>query len=184
MNLISQFSWAPFYSILPYYSQLKASGNLEKLRHISLNRLNRSLYVFIVGSFAFGMIGEYLFTLIESEVGMIPKTLWMLMMLAWFLERHHAMHAQIYMTTNKVPFYISTTISGMINIALLLYLVPQYGMWAPPISLFISNLLVNNWYSVWKSLRMLGISFSEYFLGSFKYPVAVTIISLALIYYV
>lgn len=184
MNLISQFSWAPFYSRLPLYAQLKASGNHSELMRIGFDKLNKSLYVFIAGALAFGIVGEYLFTFIDSEVGMIPTLLWILMMMVWFLERHHAMHAQIYMTTNKVPFYVSAGLSGIFNIGLLLFLVPQYGMWAPPISLFISNLMVNNWYSVRKSLSIFGMPFGKYFIGSFKYPVGALIISLVLVYYV
>ena len=78
------------------------------------------------------------------------------MSLVWFIDRNDSMHAQIYSTTNKIPFYITISITGIINILLLFLLIEEYGIWSFVISTAIANLVINNWWNVKISIESLN----------------------------
>jgi hypothetical protein len=90
------------------------------------------------------------------------------------------MHAQIYVTTNKIPFYKTAIITGIINICLMYLLVPKIGVWGFPVSLAIANLAINNWWNVKISLESINQKFFPFFKKSVMLPL-IALILLAII---
>ena len=86
------------------------------------------------------------------------------------------MHAQIYVTTNKIPFYKTAIISGIFNVLFIYILLPKIGVWAFPSSLGLSNLIINNWWNVKISLESLNEKFSNYFYKSAFVPLVLLIL--------
>ena len=170
INVISAGSKAPFYSKIPMFTRYRAEGKIEALTQSTKRSMTISLYVFILGIVIVGQFAEPLLALLNTDSTFIPISLWLLMSNVWFLERHHAMHAQTYGTMNHEPFYVPITVGGAINIALVLVLLKPLDAWAFPIAQGISNLMINNWWNVKISLRSLGQPAFAYMKTSFIIP--------------
>jgi hypothetical protein len=89
----------------------------------------------------------------------------MLIALLWFcfLEMHHAQHAQIVLTENRNPFVIPALVSGGSVVGLSLLLTPHLGIWGMLLSFGITQMAFNNWWTVLRGLKGLGISPRTYF---------------------
>jgi hypothetical protein len=180
VTTISQFSQAPFYSKLPVFSGLRVRGKIDELTMKTRGSIFNSLVVFVFGiSFLF-FFGDYLLKFIGSNTKLESPSFIILMGFIWFFERHHAMHAQIYVTTNKIPFYKTAIITGIINICLMYLLVPKIGVWGFPVSLAIANLAINNWWNVKISLESINQKFFPFFKKSVMLPL-IALILLAII---
>lgn len=170
VTTISQFSQAPFYSKLPVFSGLRVRNKIEELTNKTEDAMFKSLMVFVIGVSSLFFLGDYLLLLIGSNTQLESPTFIVLMAFIWFFERHHAMHAQIYSTTNKIPFYKMLIISGIVNICMMYILVPKIGVWGFPVSLAIANMIINNWWNVKISLKSINQKFWIYFLKSAFIP--------------
>jgi O-antigen/teichoic acid export membrane protein len=175
VTTISQFSRAPFYSKTPIFSGLRVRNKISELSSKTMLAISRSLLVFVIGISSLFFFGDYLLKLIGSETVLEAPTLIIFMGFVWFFERHHAMHAQIYSTTNKIPFYKMLIITGLINICLMYILVPLIGVWGFPVSLGLSNLSINNWWNVKISLKSINQNFWNYFSKSALVPLLILI---------
>ena len=71
---------------------------------------------------------------------------------------------------NHEPFYIPMTISGAINIALVLFLLKPLDVWAFPIAHGISNLVINNWWNVKISLQSIDQPVLSFLKATFILP--------------
>lgn len=180
VTTISQFSQAPFYSKLPIFSGLMVSRKLEKLTTTSATAMFKSLSVFTLGMISLIYFGNLALDIIGSNSSLESRPFLILMAFVWFFERHHAMHAQIYVTTNDIPFYKSAIVSGILNISCIYSLVPYIGVWAFPVSLGLSNLAINNWWNVQLSLGALKQNFFPYFRKSALIPLTILIAASAM----
>ena len=135
-----------------------------------------ALLVFLTGAAIIGFGADFILKVIHSNVGFIAPQMWSFMVLIWFLERHHAMHAQIYSTTNHIPFYIPICISGILNLALSILLVEKHGILAFLWAHFISNAMINNWWNVKISLQSIGVRFFTWVKTYLILPVACSIL--------
>jgi hypothetical protein len=170
VTTVAQFSQAPFYSKLPMLSGLRVKNEIEKLSTISANAMKKALTVFVIGMAALIFFGQYGLKFIGANTNLIDSKILILMAFIWFLERHHAMHAQIYVTTNRVPFYKSAIITGLVNVGLIWLLLPKIDVLAFPIAHGISNLIINNWWNVTLSLQSLKAGYVNFFRRSLTVP--------------
>jgi O-antigen/teichoic acid export membrane protein len=154
-------------------SGLRVKNDIEDLRQVSASSMQKALLVFVIGMGGLILFGQWGMQLIGSKASLIDYRILMVMAIVWFLERHHAMHAQIYVTTNKIPFYKSAIVTGVINISLLVILLPVIDVWAFPVAQGISNLAINNWWNVSVSIKSLQTNFKQFFLKSAFVPVCI-----------
>jgi hypothetical protein len=159
MTAIAEVSKAPFYSKIPVFSRLRAEGNVSGLGRRAGSAMEISLFLFGVGVLIAGVLTTPLLATIGADATFVGRDVWVLMAIVWYLERHHGMHAQVYSTTNHIPFYVPILISGVINLALATLLVSSLGIWAFPIALGVSNAMINNWWNVKLSLESIDMRF-------------------------
>jgi hypothetical protein len=176
INFIAEFSQAPFYSKIPTFSKMRAQAAINDLKIAAGTAMKRSLILFTVTALIVGFGSDFIFLIIKSKTSFVPTVFWLTMVVTWYLERHHAMHAQIYCTTNHIPFYVPVAFSGTFSLLLTFYLVGKIGFWAFPISKLVSNAVVNNWWNVKISLK----SIDERFFPFFKEYVACSTVILLL----
>ena len=173
VTTVSTFSQAPFYSKIPIFSGLRVRNKINELTVKTSKAMLKSLLVFVLGISSLFFFGDLFLRLIGANTSLESPSFIAFMAIIWFLERHHAMHAQIYSTTNKIPFYKMLIISGIINVFLMYFLVPFIGVWGFPTSLAISNLCINNWWNVKISLKSINVSFWSYFQKSALLPLII-----------
>ena len=176
MNVMSSISRAPFYSKLPKYARLRAEGKIHELVNTVKRSITISLFTFVLGAISVALFIEPILVMIQADSSFVPISLWLLMANVWFIERNHGMHAQIYGTINHEPFYIPISITGLINIGIIVLFMNQLDVWVFPIAHGISNLIINNWWNVKISLHSLNQHAFKFLGSSFILPFIVFII--------
>ena len=182
LTFISAISKAPFYSKLPVFAALRAKKNIKELALVTKRSLIISLSVFVSCVLMVLMFSEYILIFIDSNTSFVSKRFWNFMSLIWLLERNHAMHAQIYSTTNHIPFHKPIVLSGIINLTILYFLLDSCGIWAVLIGHGISNLLINNWYNVRLSLNSINQNIIIYLSQTLLPFLVILILSLFIIW--
>lgn len=157
MNVTVDFSKAPFYSKIPRLSK-KAVGNFKDVVSVAQRGMCMSLLVFVAGICFFGLFGETLLALIGSNTKFISVEFWSILGLAYFIERYAAMHLNIYTLSNHIIWHRLYFTSGIIYIISMLILNEQYEFFAFPLAILLSELLFSSWYSVFRSYKLLKVS--------------------------
>lgn len=156
---IRNFSQAPFYSKLPLFSSLVASGDLDSLRTISQRSMRLVYLIFILSTFSLFLLGQ-VYTNYFNVINSLPDIhIWTVVFFAFFLERFGAMHIQLYSTSNHILWHIQTGVSGLITILFTYVLFNDYSYYSYPIGLIASNILFYSWYGPYHSYRFLQTTF-------------------------
>jgi len=181
ISIISSISRAPFYSKIPTLTINRANNELHNIYNLSKRGIKISLYIFTLLILCVGLFINPMLNMIKSNIQFISINLWVFISVVWMLERHHAMHAQVYSTTNHIPFYIPIIVSGTINILLIFLLIDQLGIWSFTIAQGFSNILINNWWNVKLSLNSMQVEFKKYFSETLIKPLIFFIFCLGII---
>jgi O-antigen/teichoic acid export membrane protein len=158
ISIISQVSNAPFYSKIPRFNRLRASGKILELKKAAYKSMTVAHVLFILGIVFVGAFAKELLEIINSETEYPELSLWTLLAIAFFLERYGAMHMQIYTTTNHVIWHIANGISGGITIILTLLLAAFIGVYAFPVAMIIGYLSYYSTVVPYKSKKSLTTS--------------------------
>lgn len=181
MQIISQFSQVPFYTRIPEFNRLRASGSTVLLFNVAARAMQISLWIYLVGAIVVGQTFSQLLLLIGSQTVFPGKLFWLVLTMAVFAERFGAMHIQLLLTKNKAIAHVANGVTGVIWIAGLLILLPINGVLALPTSMLIAYLGFYAWYSAFIShSSMSEISFWQFEKNSAAYP---TLLSMAWLFY-
>lgn len=144
MSAISQFSQAPFSSMNPYFSKLKAAGKIDELRKIFLQRIFISLALFTVITIIIGFTGDLLMSFIDSKIAFLPTSVWLVWSLFFLYDMYMTYLVSICAIGNVVIFYWHDLICAIISLILLALVPPTYGVIAIIIALFLPKVLIFN----------------------------------------
>lgn len=147
IQVIAEFSQAPFYSKIPEMARLRSTGNFAEQLVVARRAMRMAYWVYVAGFVSIGVFGRPLLDAIGSQVEFPDPLLWLLLGLGFFVERYGAMHIQLYTTTNHVIWHIATGVSGLINLTLSLLLLRPLGVYAFPIAMLVGYLGFFSWYS-------------------------------------
>jgi hypothetical protein len=172
LDIIKNFSNAPFYSKIPLYNRLFAEGNRNGLMARIENGMRFSLLTFSVTAIIVGIAGQPLLRLIGSNVTLVSEWIWIAMIIAYFFERYGALHLQLYSITNDIVWHIANGVSGLIFIVLsfIFAAVAGLGVISFPLALIISNLSFFVWYTARKSYRYFNLDFPGFEYRTSFYP--------------
>ena len=181
---INQFSQAPFYTKLPRLAALRSEGKLEEMIAVARHGMVRSYAIFAAGFAGLGFVIYPLLRMLNSNIDFVPPTVWILMGWAFFAERYGAMHVQLYSISNHIVWHIANGISGVINIAIILFAYRMLGISTFPAALLISYVSFYSWYAArysYKEYRMNFLSF-EYHTSLFP-AVLLMVFTIAAIFF-
>lgn len=143
------FFISPVYSHIPIFSNLYVEKKTKMLTEkISLLFISNT-FLFISTSIFFIYFGDYLISLLKSDVVFLDNFFSFIILVTLTLELIHSMFATVYLSTNKVPFLIPAILSGIIILISSFYLVSDYGLLGVLFSQFIVQLSCNNWYPIY-----------------------------------
>jgi O-antigen/teichoic acid export membrane protein len=172
LDIIKNFSNAPFYSKIPLYNRLFAEGNRNGLLARVKNGMRFSLLTFSFSAIFIGIAGQPLLKLIGSNVTLVSDWIWITMIFAYFFERYGALHLQFYSITNDIVWHIANGVSGFIFIGLsfVFAAVLSLGIISFPLALIISSLSFFVWYSAAKSYKYFNLEFPGFEYKTSFYP--------------
>lgn len=158
LNLLRDFSKAPFYSKIPLLAKLRAENNLEKLIAISKKNMTLSNAIFLIGATVTGAFSYEILDFIGSNAQFVEYDLWLLLSIAFFIHRYGGMHMQLYLTTNHVISHIVDTVSGLLFVIFTLLLFKTFELYAFPMAMIGSYLGFHAWVSAKYSLKSINQS--------------------------
>lgn len=179
---ISTFSRVPFYSRLPQMAILYASNRHEELLAIAKRGMRISHWLFSLGFIGFGIAAPFALSLIKSNTGFVPQTLWAIMGLGFFAERYGAMHLQLFTLTNRVVWHIVNGITGTITLLIAFLTLKPLNIYAFPVGYAAANIGFYAWYSAKLSYKTFKIQFLKLEFISFIIPLWIYLIYVAAIF--
>ena len=175
MQMVSQFSQAPFYSKLPLLAKLRSEGNLKQQVLVAKRGMLLAYWSYVAGFIGLGILATPLLNLMGSNAEFVSPLLWSLMGLGIFAERYGAMHLQLYSTTNHIIWHIVTGVYGSIYLIVSLALFKHIGVYAFPLGSLAGYLGFYCWYSAMHSYRAFGLKFWDFERLAMLKPLAVMV---------
>lgn len=159
---LRQVSQAPLYANLPNIYKLFSEKNLIEVKFYSITQIRKSIVLLLMGLTFLFVFGNVVINYLFEDKSLVEQNILALLCLGIFLEMHHAMHSQVFMGTNKVPFLIPSIISSFTFICVGFLVSKEYGLLGVVLVQLIVQALCNNWYPVYLNLRLLNVSFFDY----------------------
>lgn len=147
IQMINQFSQAPFYSKLPTMARLYSEGRKTDLLSLAKNGMALAYWSFVFGFVILGLTGSRLLHIIGSNTQFPPPLLWALLGLGFFVERYGAMHIQLYSLTNDIIWHVANGIMGLIFVIVVLLSYHAIGVYAFPSGIIVGYIGFYAWYS-------------------------------------
>jgi hypothetical protein len=161
IRAISSFSQAPFYSKLPYFTQLYAKKDIITLIGMSKNRMQKSFFVFI-GMFLFiGLFANDFLRILHSNVQFPNSNMWILIGCTFLFERYGVMYLQLYTLTNHIIWHIANGITGLLMIVLVFLLYHHFDIYAFPLAMSIAYIVFFTPYVIKKVYGEYNLNFIE-----------------------
>ncbi|MCS7018341.1 MAG: hypothetical protein RMJ87_04325 [Cytophagales bacterium] len=159
LQMITDFSQAPFYSKLPRLASLYAARNIGVLMGVARQGMQRAYWAYVLPWIITGLIGQQVLSCIGSQVSFPEPLLWALLGIGGLLQRHGAMHLHLFTISNRVVWHLANGITGTIFIGSAFFLAPYAGILAQPLATIISCLLFYNVYCAGLSYRFWQLNF-------------------------
>lgn len=164
----------------PFLSKAFASGEITVVNTLIQRNARFSLSAIVfLGSFM-AIFGD---RVIEAWLG--PgnfvgfPVLWTLLVMV-LLETHHVALATATMASGRIVFARAALGAGVLNVAFSLILVGHLGVWGIALGILLAQLLTNNWYAPYVTLKHFDIEFRAYVRTVLQPVLAASILSLSL----
>ena len=138
-------------------------------------RLSVAAVVFLVAFIA--AFGDSIITLWLGDGRFVGfPILWTLLLMV-LLEAHHVAMATATVATGNMAFTKPALMAGLLNLVISIILAQYLGLWGVALGTLIAQMLTNNWYAPYVTLKHFGMPFSTY-LKSVLMPTAVLLVVL------
>jgi O-antigen/teichoic acid export membrane protein len=157
LKTLFTFSLTPVYSRLPVLYKYAAEKNFPELKRSAAGYMFLGLTMLAASYILVGGLGNPLLVFLNSDRRIIfPLILFVIMALTEMLDLHSSFHAGVYTSTNHIPFFWPSIISGaIIFFTGLFFTLPVYGLVGIILTRFIVQLCFNNWFAAYLNLRFL-----------------------------
>lgn len=166
-------------SSLPFLSRSYASKDLDRMRYLMLRNVRMSVGAVGIAGASIAVFGDVIITAWLGQGNFVGfPVLWVLLGVV-FLEVHHVALATATMAAGKMYFVWPAIGAGILNIALSLLLVEHYGVLGVALGTLLAQLVTNNWYAPYITLRTFNMGVRNYLTGTFFRLLAMAGLSLA-----
>ena len=153
------------YVLVPFVAQAKGRGDIKTIyQFITLSSRVSGGIALVLAVFFYFFIVTVTRVWLGPNFTVNQNALLFLLIMA-VLEVQHVACASIAMATGYVKFAVIALISGVLNFILSFIFIHCWGITGAAASIFISQLLTNNWYAVFISLKKLNYSIKKYFVN-------------------
>ena len=163
LNMVRQISQAPMNAYMPEIFKLFSMNKFKSIKILSIKKIRFGIIIFLVLSSLILVFGNKVLDLLSFEAQLLDFYLLLILSVATLLELHHSFHAQLYISSNKVPFLIPAIYTGVLIFTFSYYLIGTYGLIAIVLCQLIVKASLNNWYPVFKSFKLFKWNFKNYF---------------------
>ena len=158
---------------LPTANQLRPEGRLSEIADIWIQRTRMSVAAYVIGALViiFGLNSGL--EMVGSHTLALPRVQLAFACLICGLEMHHVLYAGLVISENQNPFVAPALISGVTTVVLSIVLTPKLGVWGLLVSQGIVQASFNNWWTVYRAVKGLGLSWGNYWYRYIRSPVRI-----------
>lgn len=161
LTFIKGFSRAPFYANVQRIYSIGATKDFDAMKQKSSVYIFYSMMLLIGLLIGVAIIGNPLLSLF-TETRLVSLSIYAIMSLTIILEIHSSFHADIYVSTNHFPFLIPAGITGIIIGVTGIPAAQHFGIMGLVMVPFIASMMVNNWYPVYLTFKLIGWNMMTY----------------------
>ncbi len=169
LMFVRRVSEAPFYANLPTIYNLMATKDMPLIRKKLSVFIFLSLGLLASGLFFAGLLGNPLLNLLGIDTRLVPTFIFVVMATSLLIEENTSFHASIYLSTNHVPFLIPALATGIVTLGGGFLVVDQFGLIGIVVVQIIAQMLVNFWYPVLLSFKLVKWNLFSYLHDLTKY---------------
>ncbi|WP_299315632.1 hypothetical protein [uncultured Aquimarina sp.] len=140
IQIISEFSWAPFYSNLPEFIKKFKQGRIKETADKAYRRLDWSIVLFVIGILFLAFSADFALTLVNAKTEFIEASLVSVLLIMFVLERFTAMHSQVVMFSNNIEHYKHYLFLASSYVIIVILSINSLGLYAIPFAYIISVL--------------------------------------------
>jgi O-antigen/teichoic acid export membrane protein len=158
---------------IPLINQFRASARTNDIVELWIQRTRISIVLYIMGALFLLFFGNQILQLIGSKTMLLPRGQLALTLLIIGLEMHHVFYANLIISENQNPFVMPALLSGAATLLLSLVLTPRLGVWGMLLAQGCTQACFNNWWILYRAIRGLGLSWTEYWRRYFQTPIRI-----------
>lgn len=158
---------------MPLVNQLRASHQTNQIIELWIQRTRISIVVFVLGGLLLLFGGNFALQTIGAKTLLLPQAQLAFALLIFGLEMHHTLYANLIISENQNPFVAPSLLSGTAILVLSLILTPRLGIWGMLLAQGFIQACFNNWWPIWRALRGLKISWTEYWQRYLRTPIRI-----------
>lgn len=163
--IFRRISEAPFFANIQKVYGLIAQKKYETFKEVASQYIFLVLIILISSLTITMLLGNWVLSLLSIETRLVSTDIFIILSLAIIFEVHAAMHRNIYISTNQVPFLLPILISGVVFIILGFLVLPYYGLFGVVLLQFLIQFSFNYWFPVILSFRLMNWDFLSYIKG-------------------
>jgi O-antigen/teichoic acid export membrane protein len=166
VSALMTFSLLVVTSSTPFLSQAHAAGDKVSFTAILMRNVRFGMAAMLILVTFFGTFGDRILDAWLGPGNFVGfPVLWTLLVMLT-LETHHVIHATASMAAGHLIFLRAAILSGIIKVCLSVYLASSFGLLGVALGTLLAQLLTNNWYAPYATLRYFHLSFTSYLLDS------------------
>ncbi|NJO90888.1 MAG: hypothetical protein HC831_19440 [Chloroflexia bacterium] len=169
LDFVKNLAYVPFYSNISDIYSYGAKKEFKLLKKKFSEYFVMGLFIIISAFLAINLAGNPALKLLGIETEFIGITLITIMCLSILFDMHASFHASIYTSTNHIPFFWPSIISGALVVILGRWATPYYGLLGIITTRFLVQFSFSNWYAVYLNLNLLNWKAADYLK---EFPVA------------
>lgn len=169
IQIVRQLAQVPLYARLPQVIQLVARRETLAVKQFFSRAVALEMYLMLVALMVLALGGNALLAGVGLRPLLLAPELFVPLGLWAVLEAHHSAHAQLYMTSNHIPFLVPALLSGAAIVGLGYLVQPLYGVAGLVFVQLGVQAAWNNWYPVRLSLQWLDWRFADYVKDTFMW---------------
>lgn len=149
-------------SSTPFLSKAYAAGQHEQVNVMLLKNVRLAMFAMAVLVPFMALFGGEVVDIWLGPGNFVGNYVLWTMLTMVFLEVHHVALATATMATGRIAFMWIALGAGVLNILLSLLLVQRLGLWGVALGTMIAQMLTNNWYAPYLTLKHFAVSFRVY----------------------
>lgn len=147
---------------VPFYSRAFAANDIAGLRSLLYRNVQQGLLTMAAAIAVLVAFGSELFSTWLGHGNFVGYAVLMAMAVMMLLETHHVAHASLIMASGHIPFVRMALVAGFLNLVLSVLLVSSIGLLGIALGTMAAQMLTNNWFAPYVSLRRIGIGVGSY----------------------
>ena len=152
------------YVLTPYVSQAKSRNDIKLIEYYLTVSTRASSAIALTLAIFFFLFGSSVVHVWLGKSFVLHKNALLVLLITTVLEVHHVSCAVIAMAAGYVKFAMIAVIAGVLNIIFSFIFIHYWGIVGAAFAIFVSQILTNNWYAVFLSLKFLDYSSKQYLL--------------------